>query len=185
MAKATYQVARKDYPQHGIFKGEGYWKWSFRFGGTHYSKTKPKPSQLTQSEFLGRVYALSEDIDDFVNNYDDLTTEGIQEFVENTLIPEIEDLQDECENSLDNMPEGLQDGPTGELLQGRIEALEEMRGELECLEFVFFPSMEQEEIDAIEGEEEREEAQDEFNNELDDFRSSLLEELGAIAYGGE
>jgi len=47
MARATQQRARKDYPAQGIKKGDSYWKWSFRFGGTFKSLTKPQPSQLT------------------------------------------------------------------------------------------------------------------------------------------
>jgi len=58
------KAARKDYPECGIKKGDTYYWWKFRFGGKHESKTYPKQSQLTQSEFLSQVYALNERLED-------------------------------------------------------------------------------------------------------------------------
>lgn len=50
--------ARKDNP--AVKKGESYYHWKFRYGGKHYSKTRPKPSQLTQSDKLSRIYSVAE-----------------------------------------------------------------------------------------------------------------------------
>jgi len=57
------QKARKDNPVAKA--GESYYWWKFRYGGKHYSLTRPRESQLTQSEFLGAMYSLLEEIQDF------------------------------------------------------------------------------------------------------------------------
>jgi hypothetical protein len=41
-------------------KGESYYWWKFRYGSKHMSKTPPRPSQLTQSDFLSRQMELEE-----------------------------------------------------------------------------------------------------------------------------
>ncbi len=56
MARAHFvKKARKDNPAAGIKAGDSYYWWKFRRGGKHYSKTAPRPSQLTQSEYLRRL----------------------------------------------------------------------------------------------------------------------------------
>ena len=123
MARATFvKAAQKD--NSAVKKGESYYWWKFRFGGKHYSKTRPKSSQLTQSAFLGTVYAIVESIEDtepssFKNGSD------MQSFIESTK-DDIASLRDETQDSLDNMPEHLQESSSsGELLTERIELLEE------------------------------------------------------------
>jgi hypothetical protein len=63
------QKAAKDHPEIGVAKGESYYHWSFRYGGMHKSKTKPRPSQLTQSK-LSSVYAANEALEDAVDACD-------------------------------------------------------------------------------------------------------------------
>jgi hypothetical protein len=46
----------------------------------------------------------------------------------------VEQLRDETQEKLDNMPEGLQQGPTGELLQARVDGLESWKDELDNVE---------------------------------------------------
>ena len=72
--------ARKDYPV-GIKKGDSYYWWKFRYGGIHRSKTRPRPSQLTQSEFLSTIYAIIEEIQD-VTITDFNSIEELKEFIE-------------------------------------------------------------------------------------------------------
>jgi hypothetical protein len=63
MPRAHYvKAARKANPV--AEPGEPYFWWKFRHGGKRYSKTRPRPSQLTQSEKLSRTYALIERIED-------------------------------------------------------------------------------------------------------------------------
>ncbi len=110
--------ARKDNP--AVKKGESYYWWKFRYAGKRYSKTRPKSSQLTQSEFLSRLYAIDEQ--DTPWSLEDLKDE-------------LESLQEMCEDSLQNMPEQLQDSSeSGQLLQERIDGLEDWIGQLDSLE---------------------------------------------------
>lgn len=118
--------ARKDYPQYGIVRGSSYYHWSFRYGGRRMSKTYPKPSQLTQSEFLAQLYDLQEEIAG-------AKPENVEELVDlrDDWCNRIRDLGSECDEKLNNMPEGLQQGDTGQLLQERIDAMENWACDLE------------------------------------------------------
>ncbi len=69
MPRVKSQKANKDYPDQGIAKGDTYYKWSFRFGGTHKSLTYPRPSQLTQSK-LSDPLAQQEAAEDMLGERD-------------------------------------------------------------------------------------------------------------------
>lgn len=118
MPRVNYvKKARKDNP--AVKAGESYYWWKFRYGGKQYSRTRPRASQLTQSPYLSQVRGLIERIED--ENplvWDDF--DAIREDIKG----ELECLKDETQSSLDNMPEQLQYAPNGELLQERIDALE-------------------------------------------------------------
>lgn len=176
--------ARKDNPV--AKRGESYYWWKFRYGGKRYSRTRPRASQLTQSPYYGAVRALVEQIED--SNPEDFDEfESLKEEVRD----ELENLRDEAQSSLDNMPEQLQYAPTGELLQERIDALENAESELDYIidEFDFdeiefdendYPRDEwsedeiEEERDAHE-EAEEERRQEEFESWLDDAMARLAE----------
>jgi len=132
MARATFvKKARKDHPDGGIKKGESYYWWEFRFGGKYYSKTAPKLSQLTQSEFWGQAY-------EFIERLQEITPETPLEDLESecqSLTEEIRALGEECQEKLDNMPEQLQDADSGQMLQERVEGCEEWASELEGIDF--------------------------------------------------
>lgn len=126
--------ARKARPSHEIEVGDSYYWWKFRNrrGGTVvYSKTYPKPQQLTRSEFYSTIY----DIQDMFNN---LNTEMSKEDLENDIGEiknAIEELRDEQEEKRSNMPDHLQDVGSGELLQERYDALDEWYNDLDNLDF--------------------------------------------------
>ncbi len=125
MARATFvKKALKDNPV--AKRGESYWWWSFRFGGKHYSKERPKPSQLTQSEYLSSVYALQEEISVAV-----ATTQEELETLRDGWVDEINRIGEECQEKFDNMPEGLQQGDTGQMLEERVSNMENWASELE------------------------------------------------------
>lgn len=117
--------AARDYPEHGIQKGESYYWWKFRYGGKHMSKTFPKQSQLTQSSYLSSIYELRER--EFDGGFDDA-----ESFLDE-IKGDLEQIRDDCQGNLDNMPEGLQQGSTGELLQERIDKCDEVINELESV----------------------------------------------------
>jgi hypothetical protein len=121
MAKVhVVKKAAKDYPEHGIKKGETYYWWKPNFGSKHFSKTPPKRSQLTSSDFKAQLWDLE---DGFRSYFTDV--ESLESDVEN-YVSELENLRDTCQESLDNMPEHLQESsPTGEMLQERLSAMED------------------------------------------------------------
>ena len=116
--------ARKADRNAGIKKGDSYYWWKFRFGGKNKSKSKPKQSQLTRSEFWGNIFGLQEDHEK-PPEYDDLesTVEEIKS--------QLEEWRDEQEERRSNMPDALQDSETGELLQERYDALDSAVSDLD------------------------------------------------------
>lgn len=106
-----------------------YYTWAFRFGGKRYSKTRPRQSQLTQSDFKSSVYSLLEEIEDFASTTQEDLTGAVEGWAERA-----REIGDEQREKLDNMPEGLQQGATGELLQERADAMEDFASELECID---------------------------------------------------
>ncbi len=128
MPRVTFvKSARKDNPV--AKKGESYYWWKFRYGGKRYSKTRPRQSQLTQSAYFGSLYSMQEQIEDYeVNDNDDFTS------LRDEITSELDNLRDETQGSLDNMPESLTYSPTGELLQERVDALENAQSEIESMD---------------------------------------------------
>ncbi len=114
--------AQKDYKSFGIKKGDSYYWWKFNFGPKIKSKTAPKPSQLTRSEFLGTVAEIEEELTG-CSDKDSL----------NDIIIKIRELAEEQEEKKGNMPDSLQQGPIGELLEGRQTSLNEWADSLEEL----------------------------------------------------
>ena len=112
--------ARKDHPG-GIKKGDSYYHWKFRYSPIRRSKTRPRRSQLTQSNFLSQWYEIEYDI----------SPGSLEDIIER-----VETLIEECQESLYNMPEHLQDSSSsGEILQERIEGMQEWLDEALNAEF--------------------------------------------------
>lgn len=126
MPRVKSQKANKDYPAQGIKKGQIYYSWKFRYGGKRMSLTYPKPSQLTQSEYLGAVYDFQERIQSMSN--EEILNGGLED-----LYQEIETLKDETEEKKSNMPEQLQEVGSGEILTQRIDDLETFLSELDTV----------------------------------------------------
>lgn len=172
MARATFvKKAQKDYPEHGIKKGESYYWWKFRFGGKHFSKTQPSRSQLTQSEFYGRVY----DLEDRIAALE--ADENLPSEIED-IASELRDIASECEDKRNNMPESLQDSDSGQLLEERAQAMESAADEFESIDFNDAP----ESTDmGDETDEETCRRQVEADEEVsDDYWQTKLEEVQAI-----
>ena len=162
--------ARKDNPVAKA--GESYYWWKFRHGGKRYSKTPPRPSQLTQSAYFGSIRSLVETIEDTtVTDQDQL--EELKEQVRD----ELESIQSECQDSLDNMPDSLQYSPTGELLQERIDACDSAISDLDMIDdFEFEENDFDDEYDEddFEDDKEREEKRDEHERDEDSRREQEL-----------
>ena len=132
MARVIFvQHAQKDYPDRGIKKGEPYYWWKPNFGAKHFSKTPPKPSQVTTSAFMGTFLGIQEQADESRPTYSaELEDSGLESWRDD-LVSELESLRDETQEKLDNMPEGLQQGDTGQMLQERVDGVESIISDLE------------------------------------------------------
>lgn len=160
-----------------VEKGQTYYTWSFRFGGTHISLTPPRRSQLTQSSFLGQLY----DIEDRIGDLTADDADGLKSEVDD-IVSELENLKDETQSSKDNMPEGLQEGDTGQLLQERVDALENAISEFEALDLEYDEPDEDDiraELDPEEGEENvtDDQVEEEKRVKLEDW---LTEKIGEV-----
>jgi DNA repair ATPase RecN len=128
----TVKSARKDYPEYGIKKGDTYYWWSFNFGPTFKSKTYPKRSQLTRSDFLSQLWDLEDNLADRfsgLDNEDDIQAEL------DSLKDDIQNLLDETQEKYDNMPDQLRDSSdAGNTLQERIDGLENWISELDSVD---------------------------------------------------
>lgn len=119
----TVKKARKDQPDYGIKKGETYYYWTFKVGARGsrkvVSKTYPKQSQLTQSEYLSACYSAQESVEAVevtADCFDDLIS------VLESAKSDIESAGEECQGKYENLPENFQNSATGERLQNRSES---------------------------------------------------------------
>lgn len=150
-----------------IQKGESYWWWSFVNGPKHISKTRPKNSHLTQSNYLSQLY----DIQDVLDNIEASQAEDLASIVD-SIKDDLENLKDETQGSLDNMPESLQSSPTAELLQERIDALDSAISELESIDLEY----EEPTLEDWASEEDVEEANDEDDIDFIEWKNGKLQE---------
>ena len=101
MARAHFVAkARTDHPEGGIKKGESYYWWAFMVGGRggpkHYSKTPPRRSQLTQSEFYSALY----EIEDSLNALP--ADDGLGDAVA-SIVSDLENLAEETRTKKENI----------------------------------------------------------------------------------
>ena len=132
LSKTDRTIQRDDTDSIFILKGQSYYWWQFQNSPKQYSKTRPRASQLTQSGYLSTLYSIVEQIEDFSTD----KAEELSEFAE-SIKNELEDLRDTTQESLDNMPENLQYSPTAELLQERVDSLENSISEIESIDFEY------------------------------------------------
>lgn len=146
MARVRFvQKARRPLPSHGIEIGDSYYWWSLRIPGQlkgrkFFSKTQPRQSQLTQSDFLSTMYQIQEQMQDA-----EATSREDLETMRDDWVSQINDLAQETRDKLDNMPEGLKAGPTGTLLEERADSMDSWASEIEGVEL---PDRENDENDA-------------------------------------
>lgn len=148
-----------------INKGQKYYTWQLYMSPKQFSLTYPKRQQLTNSNFLRQVWDTEDRIIEF--SYDEHGEDGRDEIVQ-----ELEMLRDEVQESLDNMPEQLQEGDTGQMLQERIEQVEEMISILE-------------DIDLTEPERGDFTGDESYFNELQIWQDSVNDEIREVTYDGQ
>lgn len=152
--------------------GESYWTWCFYGGQLIYSKTKPRQSQLTNNSFKQELYSIQESIEDF--SPEDPDDVGV--FVEE-LISNLEELRDTCQESFDNIPEQLQEGNSGQILQERIENLDDVISNLENIDTEFSSELDESEKDGM--------SQEEWERQEEDEREEwIADKIGEINDAG-
>lgn len=158
-----------------IRKGEPYYWWQFMNGPKTISRTRPKPSQLTQSEFLSQALAIQEQVEAISEFIQPEEREDIATELEGCA-DELETLASECENKRSNMPEQLQDAETGQLLETRAEKCNELADELRtAAEEVrgTEPEEDAEGVDEVEGGEDDTTTEPELLCDIGDILSAL------------
>lgn len=113
--------ARKARPEHNIAVGDSYYWWQFAFSPRSVSKTMPRRSQLTRSEFLGALYDLEDELGSVNFDFD-----SVEDFIQ-----QVRDLGEEQAEKVYNMPESLQESPAAETLNERAEAMETWASEMD------------------------------------------------------
>lgn len=126
MPKVKQVVAQKDYPEHGIVKGQKHHYWVLKTGPytsrTYRQVAPPRIEQVTTSSYRIAMAGIEEAASG-VGDRDALQS----------LIDMVEELASEQREKFDNMPEGLQHGDTGQTLEQQADALDAARDELEII----------------------------------------------------
>lgn len=169
MPKVHHGKVRKDHPNFGIKKGEEAYWWTIKTGPTSgfktYSKTAPKQSQLTRSEFAGAMC-------DFQDEIAALTADDGLESSVADIAGRIRELGEEQDSKKDAMPEGLQEGPTGQLLQERSEKCGEIADELDGIDFSDAPTVAEDSSKAEGAEDDDDQTEEEYwQAKLDEVQS--------------
>jgi hypothetical protein len=130
MPKVTTSVARKDYPDAGIKKGDTYYSWQFYSDRSpRRSKTYPRPSQLTGSEKKSTALAAYEALEDAVAAA--TTPEDVQSALEQAASA-AQDAIDMYEESISNMEEAFPGGsPSIDQTQEELDSIQEFLDECE------------------------------------------------------
>ena len=127
--------ARKDNP--AVKKGEPYYWWKFAYSPKRFSKTRPRASQLTQSDKLSRYYEAQETIDD-LDAQGDITEiiETLQEVAE-----EVRQIGEEYQESADNIRDYFEESSTADECEEKVgycestaDSIEEAVSNLENLD---------------------------------------------------
>lgn len=138
--------ARKDNPV--AKRGESYYWWKFRYGPKRYSKTQPKASELTQSQYLSVIYECQERFS-YINDPTCMSIEyeSLHEITDalsgaqnelSDIADSLEELIDQYEESASNIEEHFQYSELAENLrtagdecQSTVDALRDLAQECE------------------------------------------------------
>lgn len=174
--------ARKAYPAFSIAKGESYYWWKFKRGSKHYSKTRPRRSQLTQSDFLSQLY----DAEDDLIMIDTHTLEGLQSLVDQLHATEgiLNTLADDCEAKVNNMESVFQGGsPTIDLLNDRAEKCREAANACEEAANTIDDAINEADLKELSAEEKGDEVKlAKYNDAVDSVTSIAEDALGNIEW---
>lgn len=165
MAKIEKPKARKEYKCSKC--GE-----TIKVGETYLKGTPFRRSPVIRCMKCGlRGWELSSDYVQGVGRICDCWEEdyGCDEDTAQSIADELDTIKDDCQDSLDNMPEGLQEGDTGQLLQERIDNLDSVVSDLECIDYDTIKENAKADVDSEEG-------TDEYEAELEEKTKEALRE---------
>lgn len=115
-------------PIGDIKAGEPYYWWQFRKCPKSVSRTPPKPSQLTRSEFWGAIYGLQEEFET-VPGFDDLDSQL------EDLKGRLEEIRDELADKQSNLEAAFPNGcPSLETITNRHDSVESAIGDLDSVD---------------------------------------------------
>jgi len=168
MPRVHHRKARKDYPDNGIVKGDMYYTCRRKTGPwssvTLRSLTPFKASQLTGSAFKSAWFGAEEGWDASGKSEQDITD----------VAEAIRAAGEEAGESLDNMPESLQQGDTGQMLEERASQCEDTAGDLDSLASEYEELEEPvEPLGDLEEDWENESAAEDYETEMDTFKSEV------------
>lgn len=105
---------------------------------------------------------------------------GCDEDTAQSIADELSNILDDTQDSLDNMPEGLQEGDTGQLLQERIDNLDEAISELESIDY---ESIKEGELGDTDYDSMSDEAKEEMDTRIETALTDAINEaLGGLDY---
>ena len=163
MANIEYPKARKQYEcskcKAIINVGDKYVKGTpFRMKPIiRCSKCGLRGWELSSSDYVQRVGRVC---DCWKEDY------GISEDTAQNIADELSNLRDDIECNFDNMPENFQYGETGEMLQERMDNLDQVVSDLECIDY---ESIAEDAKNNVENDEE-------LDDEIDSLLSDAIEE---------
>lgn len=128
MARVHTAKAAKDYPEHGIVKGQLYYHWAAFRGPKQMSATPPRPSQVTSNSKLSALYSATESLEDALREAANL--DDIQDALDQCA-SEVGEVIDEYRESISNMEETFTGGsPLIDEFTENADALEAFADEL-------------------------------------------------------
>ena len=132
MARVHTAIAAKDYPDHGISKGDKYWHWTPYRQKRRLSKTPPRASQVESNDTKANLYSITEGLMDSVNMA--TTVEEIKTAVASA-IEECDTVYDEFNEKADNLEEGFgHETQQSEEIRGWAEEVESWKNDLDSVD---------------------------------------------------
>lgn len=126
----VHHVKKARADNNAVKRGDAYYWWKFAYSDKQYSKTYPRRSQLTQSDYKGCVYDLQDSVSDYeINNPIEFNN------MISALSEQVEDMREQAVTALGNMKENLHVAPNGILLKNRIASCESTLSALGSLDW--------------------------------------------------
>jgi len=188
--KVHHVKAAKDYPQHGIKKGEMYYWFKHRNASKTICKTMPRASQLCTSGKLSTIYAAQEGIDDAITAIDESDLQGsISSMVDtlNSAAEEVRQVGEEYRESAQNIEDGFghrtsqcdEIDEKAENCDQMADSIEDAASQLESIEVP-------EDLEDEPSEDAKQDVIDAFQEKKDDYDEAIqngIEELKSIVEG--